>query len=241
MKIKTIASGSTGNAYLISDGKTSILLECGVPIKKLKEALDFKLAQTVLACFISHEHGDHIKAVHDLISMGISCYASAGTWKAIEITPKHIAQEMPMYNPDGSRHIVNIGAWRVMAFDVKHDAAEAYGYLIDNVVTGERLLYFTDTPYIKYTFSGITHIIAEANYCEDALREKVDSGETPSELVPRLIKNHMGLKQLIETLKANDLSKLRAIYLAHLSNRHSDAEKMKLAVQAETGAEVYIC
>lgn len=36
MKIKPVASSSKGNAYLVSDGTTTILLECGLPLKELK-------------------------------------------------------------------------------------------------------------------------------------------------------------------------------------------------------------
>lgn len=37
MEIKPIASSSKGNAYLISDFQTTVLIECGIPLKELKE------------------------------------------------------------------------------------------------------------------------------------------------------------------------------------------------------------
>jgi phosphoribosyl 1,2-cyclic phosphodiesterase len=55
MKIKTIGSSSRGNCYKISDGKTTILIECGISLKKTRESLDFKLME-VEGCLISHEH-----------------------------------------------------------------------------------------------------------------------------------------------------------------------------------------
>ena len=33
MEIKTLASGSTGNAYLVGDGTTTLLLECGISMR----------------------------------------------------------------------------------------------------------------------------------------------------------------------------------------------------------------
>lgn len=35
MEIKTLASGSTGNAYLVGDGTTTLLLECGISMREL--------------------------------------------------------------------------------------------------------------------------------------------------------------------------------------------------------------
>ena len=240
MEIKVIASGSSGNAYLITDGTTSLLLECGVPIKKIQEALDFKVAQTVAACLITHEHLDHCGHVEDILKMGIDCYASRGTWIARGRTCDNQARLMRVTDDDGKPVLVTVGTFLVAAFPVQHDAKEPLGYLIDSTVTGERLLYITDSFYCKYTFPSITHIVAECNYCADALQASVDAGITPAELLPRLLKSHMSLETLIEMLKANDLSKLREIHLVHLSKDRSDAERMKTEVQKITGVPVYV-
>ena len=37
IKIKSIASSSKGNLYYITDGETPLLLEAGIPIKKIKK------------------------------------------------------------------------------------------------------------------------------------------------------------------------------------------------------------
>lgn len=37
MKITCISSGSKGNAYLVDDGVSTLLVECGVKIDKLKK------------------------------------------------------------------------------------------------------------------------------------------------------------------------------------------------------------
>jgi phosphoribosyl 1,2-cyclic phosphodiesterase len=241
MDIKAIASGSSGNAYVVSDGTTALLLECGVPIKKIQEALDYKLASTVSACFITHEHLDHCRSVEDIIKAGIDCYASRGTWIARGRTCDHQVRPMYAYADGAEYNTVAIGSLRVRAFAVQHDAAEPLGFLIDSEKTGERLLYFTDTFYLKYRFDGVTHIMAECNYCADTLQKSIDSGATPAAMVPRLLHSHMSMEQLIEMLKNNDLSRLRAVYLIHLSTERSDAERMKAEVQKLTGAEVYVC
>ena len=55
MQIEVLGSSSAGNAYLISDEKTSLLLECGLPIRDMQIKSDFKIAQ-VDACLLSHLH-----------------------------------------------------------------------------------------------------------------------------------------------------------------------------------------
>jgi len=55
ISIKTLASGSSGNCYIINDGKTSIMIECGLTIKQIREKGGFKIHE-ISGCLISHEH-----------------------------------------------------------------------------------------------------------------------------------------------------------------------------------------
>ena len=53
--IKVIGSGSSGNCYLANINGTKLLLECGLAIKVIQKALNFKLSE-VYACLLTHEH-----------------------------------------------------------------------------------------------------------------------------------------------------------------------------------------
>jgi len=55
MQIDIYGSSSKGNAYKVSDGKTSLLIECGLTFKKLQEKSNFTLSQ-VVGCLITHAH-----------------------------------------------------------------------------------------------------------------------------------------------------------------------------------------
>ena len=46
MLIKTIATGSTGNCYIVSGYKTKIILECGVNFETILESLDYDTENT---------------------------------------------------------------------------------------------------------------------------------------------------------------------------------------------------
>lgn len=233
MEIKVLASGSSGNAYRISDGKTSLLLDAGIPLKGIQVGCGFKVTQ-IQGCFVTHNHQDHSKAARDLIKLGIDIYTSQGTIDACGLTGHRV-------HPLKELQEITVGTFKVLPFDVQHDAPEPLGFIFTSIETGEKLLYFTDTYYIKYRFQGLTHIMAECNYDKETLQKSVDAGYIPIELVPRLMKSHMSLEHFLDLLKANDLRDVRQIYLLHLSNNNSDEKRFKEEVQKLTGAEVYVC
>ena len=81
MEIMPIASGSSGNAYRVTDGETPLLLDAGIPIRAIQIALDFRL-RALGGCFITHCHGDHSKAARDLMRLGVDVYTGRGTVEA---------------------------------------------------------------------------------------------------------------------------------------------------------------
>lgn len=233
MNITVIASGSSGNAYRVDDGETSLLLDAGIPLRLIKRALNFRV-RDIAGCLITHAHGDHAKAAGDLAKAGVDIYTSKGTLDACRLTGHRMKAVEALKE-------INIGTFAVLPFDIQHDAPDPLGFLLTSRATGEKLLYFTDTYYIKYRFTGLTHIMGECNYSMDIIEQSVRNGYIPPELVPRLIKSHMSLDHFLDLLKANDLRQVKQIYLLHLSNNNSDAERFKEAVQKLTGTEVYVC
>ncbi len=231
MDIKVIASGSTGNAVRISDGTSSLLLDAGVTIKRLISGTGYTLSD-IAGCFITHEHSDHSCAVKSAAGLGVDIYASGGTFDALNVSGHRYHRLPPL-------ETVTAGTFKVMAFDVTHDAAEPFGYLAESMVTGEKLLYFSDTSYVKYTFTGLSHIIAECNHGEQELRQSVHDGIIDADLAKRIARNHFSLERLVEFLNANDLSGLKMIWLIHLSDNNSNPDKFKRTVQRITGTEVY--
>lgn len=231
MDIKIIASGSSGNVYRISDGQTSLLLDAGVPYRNIQIGCNFMMSD-IKGCFITHSHLDHSKGAKELIKRGIDVYTSHGTIEACNLKGHRVHTVV-------DRTTIKAGTFTVIPFDVQHDAPEPLGFLLASEITQEKVLYFTDTYYLKYCFKGITHILGECNYDNVSLNEAVRDGIVSPELAARIIKSHMSLENFLEFLKANDLSKILQVHLIHLSANNSNAERMKRAVQALTGAEVY--
>lgn len=232
MKIKVLASGSTGNCYLINDGYTSILLECGIPIKDIKNGLNYKLSD-VSACLITHEHKDHCKALEGIIRHGIDVYMSDGTRHALKLSSNLIHT---IFRFESHK----IGSFEIMPFDTQHDAEEPLGYLIYSSKTGEKLLFATDTYYIKYKFKGLTHIMVECNYALDTLEESIERHPEIEARKDRLLQSHFELENVKEFLRSNDLSQVKEIYLLHLSGDNSDEIRFKKEIQELTGKIVTI-
>lgn len=133
----------------------------------------------------------------------------------------------------------NIGTWTILPFDVQHDVSEPYGFLLANKA-GDKLLFATDTFYIRYKFPGLTHIMVECNYSMKILNENILEGRVPQVMKKRLLRSHFSLENVKEFLKANDLSKVQEIWLLHLSDSNSDEKLFKQEIQALTGKMVYV-
>lgn len=230
MQIKSIASSSKGNCYIVDDGRTKILIECGISYKEIQKALNFGIS-SIDGVLVSHPHKDHCRSVKDMIKAGIDVYLSEVAIEEIGISGHRI-------NAIYSKKQFSIGTFIVLPFELQHDVFNL-GFLIANQ-DGEKLLYATDTYFIRYRFQGLTHIMIEANYSLDILKRNVEAGLVPKELKSRLLKSHFSLENVKKFLLANDLSKVEAIFLLHLSNNNSDCERFKREVMELTGKPTYI-
>ena len=72
IRLKSLGSGSTGNATLVQarEGSrvTHLLVDCGLGVRELHKRLGRAgmLAEDLDAIFITHEHGDHVGCVRAL-------------------------------------------------------------------------------------------------------------------------------------------------------------------------------
>lgn len=208
-----------------------MLIECGIRYKDIQKALNFDTTH-IEGCLVTHEHQDHAKAMQDVLNNSIEVYTSKGTAEAIGINHYRL-------NEIQARKTVRIGTWKVMPFEVEHDAKEPFGYLIENQ-EGERLLFATDTYYIKYRFNNINIIAVECNYDEDILDQNIKEGLVPIVMKKRLYKSHFNLENYKEFLRANDLSNLREVHVLHMSRSNGNEKLFKEEIQKITGTPVYI-
>jgi phosphoribosyl 1,2-cyclic phosphodiesterase len=231
IEITALASSSKGNCYRVTDGSTPLLLECGINYRDIQKGLNFQMS-SIAACLVTHEHNDHCKSIKDVMKAGIDVYGSKGTFETLKLTGHRI-------KPVKAKEQFQLGTWTILPFDVQHDVSEPLGYLLMNK-TGEKLLFATDTYYIKYRFQGLTHIMVEANYSLDILKENIFQGIVPVAMKKRLMRSHFSLENVKDFLRANDLSKVQEIWLLHLSDTNSNADLFKKEIQELTGKMVFV-
>lgn len=232
MEIKTLASGSTGNAYRLSDSTTAILVECGIPIRKLRKALDYDLA-SIRACIITHEHADHSKAADDLMRLGIPVYCSPGTARALGIAQNPFC--IPAFEYTQTLQTIPIGSLKIRPLAIPHDAEQPMGFLIESEQDGERTAFFTDCAKVPYILPPCTHWMIECNHLGEAAM-----GDVNAIHAYRVLHNHLSLEDCIETLRHQDLSRTQDIRLLHISATNGDPAAMKEAVAAATGKRIII-
>lgn len=225
---KIIATGSKGNAYLISEDGIKFLIDPGIAYKDLLRATGFKLSE-VAHTLVSHEHKDHCRALPDLRKIGAALSMSRGTADALKIKPG-------LYHVLTSGRVYDLLGWQIMPFDCVHDAAEPLGFLI-KTPGGGKICYATDTGYLPCQFVGVTHWLIECNYSEELL----EKNESLHPAVKRRISDtHFSLEGLIEFFKLQDLSKTIQINLIHLSDDNSDPPLFVKKIEALTGKPVYL-
>ena len=85
VRFTVLASGSKGNATVVSGGRTRILVDCGLSCRELfrRMRLMGEEPETLDAILITHEHSDHVGGVAVTArKLGIPVYFTEGTHRA---------------------------------------------------------------------------------------------------------------------------------------------------------------
>jgi phosphoribosyl 1,2-cyclic phosphodiesterase len=230
LKIEPLASSSAGNCYIISSDSSTILIDCGINIKHIKSALWERglSLQSLDFCLVDHEHQDHLKYANKIAEAGVDIYCSKGTAESIKTPSMHRIHHIAAHKP------VTVKGWHIYPFDTVHDSIEPLGFVLSH--GGNRLLFATDTAYIKYRFKDLNFIMVEANYSRDLLHES----DVHEKVRARIVQSHFSIENVLEMLQANDLSNVQEIWLLHLSENHADPREFKRLVQEATGIPVKI-
>jgi len=229
--ISPLASSSKGNGYLVGDGETTLLIECGVSPSIVRKKIPLT---DIDAALVTHEHSDHAGYVCKYLKY-FKIYASKGTCEAIKSkSVVNCRYNLLIADYKGFK----INTFNIIPFKVNHDAAEPVGYYIHSSVANENLVFITDTYYVSNTFDKLNTIMIECNYSQEILDRNTSLNPVVKK---RLLRSHFSLGNVKKFLKHNDLSKVDAIYLMHLSNGNSNERLFKKEIEELTGIPVVVC
>jgi len=237
-----IASSSSGNCSWIKTDKTSILIDCGVSLKFMKDALGNKRLLDLEAVFITHEHSDHIKSLGPFgRKYGAPIYINKLSMKKIESKLDGVDN----INDLKAGEIVKIGDLEICPITTRHDSENAFGFMVAQSQTKIKLCYLTDTGSVTRLMEskilGSNILFIESDYDLDKLNsfpetkeEMVKTGDTsfyPTELKDRIKSSfgHLSNQQVMNLLKNLGIESLNKIILGHLSARTNSKELVEKA------------
>lgn len=215
MRIKTIATGSSGNCYILttSQGK-HLLLDAGLIIKEIKQGLDFDIGN-VEGCVVTHSHLDHSKSASKIENMGIRVFRP--------------------YEIDKDILKTQIGSFAVTSFPVPHNGTPNRAFVIK--ADGETIIYATDFEYIPYKMreQRFTAMLVECNYQAD--RITTENGHRD-----HVFLGHCELSTCRDFVAENVTDALKTIILIHPSQSGGlDKARAVNEIQAVAlGTKVYM-
>lgn len=210
MLLRCLGSGSSGNCYLLQSETETLIIEAGIPYKRILKGLDFNL-MNVVGVVVSHSHSDHSKSAEDFKRAGIPVFDS--------------------YNSEAEKQVRTYGKFVIHSFKLEHDVP-CMGFYILHPDMGS-LVYLTDTEYCKYRFPKVNHILIEANYSKDII-----SDDNPA--YSHILRGHLELQTCKSFVQANKTNSLRTVILCHGSEQNLDFEDAENQVRDIVGKRVNV-
>jgi phosphoribosyl 1,2-cyclic phosphodiesterase len=228
MRFACLGSGSRGNALVVEQDRTRLMLDCGYPVREIERRLArLDLAPDDLAgILITHEHSDHIAGAYKFArKYRLPLWLTHGTFKGFPGD----ASDLPQINLVDSHSPFSVGALQLLPFPVPHDAREPAHFVFSD--GAHRLGVLTDTgsstSHIEAMLSGCDALVLECNHDLDMLM----NGDYPQVLKARVAGRygHLDNQSSAGLLAALDRGRLQHLIAAHLSQHNNTPE---LACQA---------
>jgi phosphoribosyl 1,2-cyclic phosphodiesterase len=227
MQLKIISSGSVGNAYILENENSALLIECGVKLQEIQKAIDFNIFK-IKGAIVSHAHLDHSKSMAQVSQLGIPLMALDKTFSKMKI-PCELR-----YAVLKNGRSKEISDFKISSFDASHDI-DTLGFIIES--ESEKVFFLTDSYKLIWNLRSwqFTCVMIEANYCEELIKSKSETF-----INRRRLKSHMSIQTAILTLGNMDLSKCKNIVLLHLSDGLSNEKEFKERIELLFGIPVTI-
>src|SRR3954462_2358293 len=135
MKVWVLGSGSRGNATVIDNGSTRVLIDAGFSARELKRRLAIAgvAPESIEALIVTHEHSDHVcGAARSARRWRWTVHATPGT---VEFAPDLITADVRKFDAGATLTVRTIS---VRTFPVSHDATDPIAVVATDVVSGAR-------------------------------------------------------------------------------------------------------
>ena len=233
LKFLSLSSGSCGNCYFLSDGKSGLLIDAGVTVRRLKKTLmehglDTDSFQAVL---VTHDHLDHIRHLGSYCKhLKKPVYATSVLHGALAnhtFTRDYIADYRSVL-PDGDplriclrKDVPEAELPLVSHFIVPHDATQTVGYFIE----WSSVSFFLMTDAGRATDEAIEYarkadtVVIESNYDSGMLI----GGPYPHDLKMRICQGngHLSNDECASAIRRFWHPGLKNLFLCHLSENNN--------------------
>lgn len=236
LKFCSVASGSSGNCYLVKSDKTALLVDVGIAGKRVLNGMEERgvSPEDIDGILITHEHIDHVRSLRMIgkKAENAKVYGSQGTLEQVE--DKLQPGKACVMFPQKPQYIGDI---LVKPFHLSHDAAEPLGYSFEK--DGKQLTIVTDTGYVSQEiFEQIANadfLVLEANHEVNILK----MGAYPYSLKRRILgdeghlSNETAGRCLCEALRSRKAEGKDApkVVLAHLSKENNTPGQAYLTIR----------
>lgn len=232
MTFTVFASGSSANCSLLSDGTVNVLLDMGISLRQLEQALSLRglTPGQLSAVLVTHEHTDHISGLPVLCKKyQIPVYAPR--------TAANRIRRMTAGDTDYIRELTpeqpfSLDTLTVTAFPTPHDTEMSVGYRIEG--GGRTFGLCTDAGCITDTMrrylAGCGCALIECNHDIDMLK----TGKYPYRLRQRILsdRGHLSNERGAELAEHIVHHGGKTLILGHLSRENNTPELARSAVEA---------
>ncbi len=244
MEVAVLASGSSANVVFVSDGRTSLLVDCGLSARKLTERMEQigRRPNDLEAILVTHEHSDHIGGLGPVSRRYKTPVFAARSVRERCLGKQGDLKDVRSFEPGRG---FDVGSLRIQPFCVPHDATEPVCFVIS--AGNSRIGIVTDlghtTHLVRQKLAGCQVAILEFNHDPELLMES----SYPWQVKQRILSRHGHLSNeaagcLLGQLAAD--TRLERVILAHLSerNNHPDLalDRAAQAIGQRTGIDLVV-
>jgi len=240
MRFASLGSGSRGNALVVEHDGSTLLIDCGLSFRAVKNGLAGLglSADDLDAVFITHEHSDHISGLASLLrKSNLDVFMTEGTAYA---SGWH---DSPGVQFVRDRNVVSYGAFQIEPVIVPHDAREPCQFVVstrsESCSSPQRRLGVltdlgSDSSHIVESYTSCDALVLECNHDTDMLHR----GPYPPHLKARVSSDwgHLNNDQSAAFLDRIDTRDLQWLVLAHISEQNNSVE-----LASDTIAQVFPC